>query len=661
MVLNQKILMIKEIRNIGILAHADAGKTTLAEHFLFESGKIKVLGNVDAGTSQSDFSEVEKSRGISVRSSYTSFFWKNIQINLIDTPGHVDFSADTERSIRVMDAAVLIISASEGVQAHTETIWNALKKRDIPVIIFINKIDRLGADTQLVINEIEKELTNSLAVLQIAENEGKPDAKIKSVWNENSLYEKTLENLAECNKEILELYLEGTNIKYEKANSKLKQSVKKRLIFPVLAGSVKYSLGVKELLNTIIEYFPEPIQKSNQSLSGLVFAISHDKIMGKIAHVRVFEGKIKNRDIVLNYSRNNFEEKVTQVRKIFANSFEDIGIVSSGDIAGLCGLKNARIGDILESPSEYIPDDISLKTPLLTIQIMPESKKNFSALALALQKLSTEDPSLNFNWFKEEKELHISIMGDLQIQIIKSILETRFNIKANFKNPTVIYKETPIKTGEGFVRYWMPKPCWAILKFKIEPGERGSGVVYKSEISVDEVLQKYQNEVERTIPEALKQGIKGWELTDIKITLTEGEDHQVHSRSGDFAIATPIGIMNGLNNIGTTLLEPIFSFKISASEKLSGKIVSDITQMRGHFESPEINNETFILTGLIPLATSINYPIKLNSRSGGKAKISTKFHSYQICKDEDGKIREYKGISPLNTAKYILKARKALQ
>lgn len=653
--------MIKGIRNIGILAHADAGKTTLTEHFLFESGKIKVLGSVDTGTSHSDFSEVEKSRGISVRSSYTSFEWNDIQINLIDTPGHVDFSADVERSIRVMDAAVLIISASEGVQAHTETIWNALKKRHIPIIIFINKIDRLGADNQLVINEIEKELTKSIAVLQIAENEGESNAKIQSVWNENSLYEKTLENLAECNEEILELYLEGRNIKYEKANSILKQSVKKGVIIPVLAGSVKYSLGIKELLNTIIDYFPEPVQKPNESLSGLVFGISHDKIMGKIAHVRIFEGKIKNRDVILNYSRNNFDEKVTQVRKIFADSFEDIGIVSSGDIAGLCGLKNAQIGDILGSPSEYIPDDISLQAPLLTVRIIPESENDFSALAHALEELSTEDPSLNFNWFKEEKELHIRIMGELQIQILKSILENRFNIKVKFENPTVIYKETPLKTGEGFVRYWMPKPCWAILKFRIEPGERGSGVVYQSEISVDDVLQKYQNEVERTIPDALKQGIKGWEVTDIRIILTEGEDHQVHSRSGDFAIATPMGIMNGLKNIGTALLEPVLIFKISAPEELLGKIASDITQMRGHFESPEINKGTFILTGLIPLATSINYPIKLNSRSGGKAKISTQFHSWQVCQDEEGLIRKYKGISPLDTAKYILKARKAIQ
>ena len=652
--------MHKSIRNIGIFAHADAGKTTLTEHFLFESGKIKTLGNVDAGTTQSDFSEAEKLRGISVRSSYTSFVWKDVQINLIDTPGHVDFSAEAERSIRISDAAVLIISAVEGVQAHTETIWNALKERHIPVIFFINKIDRAGADTQLVIEEIEKELTQSTAILQVAGNEGEANASIKSVWNETGLNEKTLEHLAEYDEELLDLYLDEKEIEFEKADFSLKRAVGNADIFPILIGSAKYSTGIKELLNALVHYFPEQKQMSEKNLSALVFAISHDKISGKIAHVRIFDGAINNREVVKNHTRN-IEEKVTQVRKYFADSYEDIGTVSAGDIAGICGFKHAEVGDILGSPSEKIPENISLKTPLYTVQVKPVQEKDFAKLAYALQDLSSEDPNLDFVWFKEEKELYTNIMGFMQMQILESILENRFNIQAKFEEPTVIYKETPSKSGEGFVRYWMPKPCWAILKFKIEPGEAGSGIVYQSDISVDDVQQKYQNEVKRTIPEALKQGIKGWEVTDIKISLIEGEDHQIHSRSGDFAIATPMGIMDGLKNTGTTLLEPFISFKISAPEELLGKIAGDITQMKGRFNSPEIKNGKFILEGIMPLSASSDYPVKLSSRSGGKAKISVKFHSYQACKDENEHIREYKGISPLDTAKYILKVRKALQ
>ncbi len=652
--------MHKSIRNIGIFAHVDAGKTSITEQLLYESGAIRSPGSVDAGTTQSDFSEVEKSRGISVHASYISFKYKDVQINLIDTPGHVDFSAEVERSLRVIDAAVIVISAVEGVQAHTETIWNALKKRHLPVLFFINKADRVGADIQLVTEEIEKELTRSTALLQTAENEGTDNVLIKSVWNKAVLNEKTLENLAECDEEILNLYLEEKDIEFEKADASLKNAVKQACIFPVLTGSAKHSEGIKELLDALIHYFPEPKKTTDKKLSALVFAITHDKKAGKIVHVRVFEGEISNRELVRNHTRN-IEEKVTQVRKVFAGSYEDTGSVSAGDIAGLCGLKEAETGDILGEPSEHIPQDISLKIPLFTVRVIPEQEKDFADLANALTELSTEDPRLNFLRFNEEKELHINIMGDIQMQILESILINRYGIKANFEEPTVIYKETPAKSGEGFVRYWMPKPCWAILKFKIEPGERGSGVVYQSRVSVNDVLQKYQNEVERSISEALKQGPKGWEVTDIKITLIEGEDHQIHSRPGDFAIATPMGIMDGLMKTDTILLEPYLSFKISAPEELLGKIAGDITKMRGTFNSPEITNGIFILEGMMPLSSSSDYSIKLSSRSGGKAKIALNFHSYQVCRDSIDHTREYKGISPADTAKYILKARKALQ
>ncbi|MCD4793221.1 MAG: TetM/TetW/TetO/TetS family tetracycline resistance ribosomal protection protein [Bacteroidales bacterium] len=652
--------MSKTIRNIGIFAHADAGKTTVTENFLFASGKTKSLGKVDDGTTQTDYLNVEKARGISVRSSYTSFIWKDTLINLIDTPGHVDFTAEVERSLKVIDAAILVISAAEGVQAHTETIWNGLKKRNIPVIFFINKIDRAGADYQLATEEIEKELTVSLAVIHKVINEGNNDASIHSIWNTETMNNKTIENLSECNDEMLELYLNEKQIDFKLADNYLKFAIKNANIYPVLAGSAKNSVGIYELLDAVIHYFPKSSGKQDKDLSAVVFGISHDKTMGKTVHVKVFNGKINNREVIYNHTQKT-EEKITQIRKVFAGSFSDTGIVSAGDIAGLCGLKDTQTGDILGQPSEHIPEDITLKTPLLTVQVKPLQEKDYADLAYALQELSKEDPSLNFDWLKDEKELHVKIMGWIQMQIIESILKDRFNIKAKFENPTIIYKETPAKTGEGFVKYWMPKPCWAIMKFKIEPGERGSGIDYLSAISVDDVHQKYQNEVERTIPKALIQGIKGWEVTDIKITLIEGEDHQVHSNPGDFVVAAPMGIMEGLKNIGTTLLEPIISFKISAPEELLGKITSDITQMRGTFESPDIENGKFILTGTMPLSTSLDYPVKLSSRSGGKAKISTKFHSYQTCSDEEGQIREYKGISPLNTAKYILKARKALQ
>lgn len=652
--------MNKQIINIGIFAHADAGKTSITENILLITGKTKKLGSVDDGTTNTDFLEVEKRRGISVHSSYTNFEYNNTQINLIDTPGHVDFTSDIERSLLVIDAAILVVSAAEGIQAQTETIWEGLKKRNIPVIFFINKIDRNEADAQLVIENIEKELSSSIAILNYAENEASDNVKINSFWNKDLINEKIIETLAECNDKILEYFLEGTKIDFNFADRCLNEAIKTNCIYPLLVGSAKKSLGITELLNTVTKYFPKIIINDNEELSALVFGISHNKKFGRIAHTKVFKGKINNRELIKNYTKKT-EEKVTQVLKVHANSTDNINTVSDGDIAGLCGLKEVQIGDILGKPSEEIPKKISLKTPLLTVQVKAENEKDFANLAYALQELSKEDPSLEFDWLKEDKELHVKVMGWIQMQILESILYDRFNVKAKFENPTIIYKETPSKSGYGFVKYWMPKPCWAIMKFKIEPAKIGSGVNYSSEISVDDIHQKYQNEVEKTIPKALKQGIKGWEVTDIKITLIEGEDHQVHSNPGDFVVATPMGIMQGLKEIGTTLLEPIISFKISAPDELLGKIASDITQMRGKFEAPKIENGNFFLIGTMPLASSLDYPVKLSSRSGGKAKISTKFHSYEACTDKQGVIREYKGISPLDTAKYILRARKAIQ
>lgn len=652
--------MSSKIRNVGILAHVDAGKTTINENFLYLSGQSKSLGSVDNGTTHTDFLEVEKDRGISVRSSNTTFYWNDVKVNLIDTPGHVDFSADVERVLRVLDCAVLVISAVEGVQAHTETLWNALQNLKIPTIFFINKIDRAGADVELVVSEINKELTNKLAVLFDTVNEASNEANIKSVWSADNVNEKVIEAVANTNESILEKYLEEQPLSFSELDQGLIEATHQNEIYPVLVGSAKNSIGVKELLDAIIHYLPGPKSDAEKPLSALVYNITHDKTMGKIANVKVYNGAIKNREMIKNASQE-IEEKVTQVRKLFANKFEDVGVVEAGDIAGVCGLQNAKVGDVLGEFSDALPNNISLKTPLLTVQVKADNDKDYPALAEALQELSSEDPTLDFEWLREDKELHVKIMGWIQIEVLEKILENRFGIQAKFDDPTVIYKETPTTKGEGFVRYWMPKPCWAILKFLIEPGERGSGVVYESKISVDDVQQKYQNEVERTIPNALKQGIKGWEVTDLKITLIEGEDHQVHSNPGDFIVATPMGIMNGLVNTGTTLLEPLMSFKISATDDLLGAITSDITQMRGTFDSPEMENGKFILSGILPVSTSLDFPVRLSSRSGGKAKISTKFYGCQDCTDELGQTRKYKGISPLDTSKWILKARKALQ
>ena len=652
--------MQKPIRNIAIMAHADAGKTTITEQFLFLGGQTRQPGRVDQGTAQTDFLPVEQERGISVMSAHTSLYWKQTRINLIDTPGHVDFSADVERIMRVPDGVILVVSAVEGVQAHTETLWRALRERQIPVIFFINKIDRVGADSDAVIKAIRKDLKiNPLALQEIA-GEGDPDPSVSSLWMPGSIPEQLLEHVIATDETLLGQFLEGTIPPFHDLNQQLIRLIRSCQVYPLLFGSAKLGLGMTDLLDAVIDFFPPPSGNSENPLSALIYGISHDKIMGRIAHVRIFDGRISSREVVTNVTRHT-EEKATQVRRVFPGRFEDIGFVEAGDIAGIGGFSGGQVGDLLGCANATIPEIVKLRTPLLTVQVKAPNNKDYPALVEAMMELNSEDPALDFEWLREEAEMHVKIMGWIQMEVLERIVLDRFGIVAKFETPTVIYKETPTIAAEGFVQYWMPKPCWAIMKFLIEPGERGSGVVYTSKVQVNDVQQKYQNEAERSIAGALNQGIKGWEVTDLRITLIEGEDHPMHSRAGDFAIATPMGIMNGLVNTGTTLLEPMTSFSINASEELLGAIVSDITRMRGSFESPEMDNGRFTLSGIVPLATSLDFPVRLSSRSGGKARISTHFDSYRECTDEQGVIRPYKGISPLDTAKYILKARKALQ
>jgi len=656
--------MSKPIQNIGILAHVDGGKTTLTEHFLFLGGATRQLGNVDKGSAVTDNLEVEKERGISVRSVATSFEWKGTQINLIDTPGHIDFSSEVERVLRVLDGAILLVSAVEGVQAHTYGLWHALQDLNIPTLIFINKIDRSGADVLGVFDEIKRELGIPLFALQYPVNEADTNASINYLFNTESqnetaseLLDKSMETLAELDEEILEAYLDGNLPTSDIILEKAKKLSQRNSIQPVFLGVAKNGIGIEELLDGVLEYLPKAHTDANTPLSALVFKLEHDKTLGRLAHIRLFGGQVKNRDNILNFSQQS-EEKISQIKKLYTSKLEDMPELNAGDIGIVSGMSQVVVGDILGSP-EGVPENTSLNAPLLTVQVKATNENDYAALASALQELASEDPLLDFQWLKDEKELHLKIMGAIQMEILQIVIKNRFGIEAEFVDPTVIYKETPSKAGIGTVRYTMPKPCWAVMTFSIEPGERGSGIVFESKVSVDKIKNKYQNEVERTINKALAQGIKGWEVTDIKITLIEGEDHEMHSRPGDFILATPMGLMKALENAGTSLLEPMLEFSITAPEEVLGKVASDLNNMRAEIGSPVFNNEKFTLKGLVPAATSLDYSIKFNSLTGGKGKLKFSFAGYRECTDELGQTREYKGVNPLDESKWILHARGA--
>ncbi len=641
---------MRKLINTGIVAHIDAGKTTITEQLLYLSGATRTRGSVDKGTAFTDFMEIEKNRGISVRMATTRFGWNDMEINLIDTPGHTDFAAEAERALQVLDCAVLVVSAVEGVQARTELLWHALEKLGIPVIIFVNKIDRAGADLDAVKQQIKQYLTGNFVVLNTPAI-GDDECSIKPSVD-------LAEQLADFDDEVLEQVLDGkTDFDDKFLQDKIKQGCQKRALFPLLCGSALKCVGVKQLLDAITALFP--VAKEQDGIpSGVVFKLDRDKVMGKVAYVRLYSGSVKTRDSIKNL-RTGEDKKITQIRRFSGERYDDTGVLQSGDIAALYGLDDVIVGDVLGS-DEFVPQSSVVSVPLLQIQVLPEADDGYPKLVEAMGELEAEDPLLNVVWVKEQRQLLINISGVIQLEVIREMLDTRFGITVAFGEPEVIYKETPSQAGIGFVSYTMPKPCWAVLKFEIEPLPTGSGVKYESIVPDTKIMYRYQNQVDKTIKSALEQGIKGWQVTDLSIRLVDGQHHHEHTHPLDFIVATPMGIMNGLASTGTTLLEPYMSFRLSVPEDCSGKIMSYVINSRGTFEITGTTDGRTTIIGEVPVATTMDFPVRLAAMTSGRGALSQSFAGYKPCPDELGKTTPYRGVNPLDTAKYILYIRSAL-
>lgn len=653
--------MPKKIINIGILAHVDAGKTTITEQLLYLGGAIKEAGNVDKGSATTDQLSIEKQRGISVKTATATFQWEDVQINIIDTPGHTDFISEIDRVLQILDCAILVISSVEGIQSHTFLLWEALKKLNIPTLLFINKIDRSGSEFDLIRLALIKDLKINCFPLSSIKNEADNNAIIIDYndedFSKNSNIDLNTEAVAEIDEGILEKYLEGERIDTLILYKKAIELFNKKALTPILAGSAKNAIGIKELLNHIIQFIPPNDYDLTKAVSAIVYKIEHDKKHGRLIRIKLLSGKLRNKETVYCH-RLEKEVKIAQIKKRHLSKIQDIDLLEAGDIGILTGVPDLRIGDVL-GKDHISSSQNKLQEAVLSTQVKPLNEAQIAQLAEVLQELSIEDPDLEFKWYKSENELQLKLHGPIQKEVLQDLIKERYGIEAVFEDPSVIYKETPKKKAEGFVRYWMPKPCWAIMKFEIEAGERGSGIVYKSKVGVNDIQQKYQNEIANTIPKALEQGIKGWEVTDIKITLIEGEDHTVHSNPGDFILATPMGIMNGLQNSDTQLLEPMLKFEIKAHESLLGSVNSDLIQMRAEIHPPEFEDENFILSGKVPVSTSLDYSIRLNSLSSGKAKYIVNFGGYRECTDDEGKVRPFKGVCPLDESLWILHNRGA--
>ena len=672
--------MPQKIHNIGILAHVDSGKTTLTEQLLFLTGAIRSAGSVDAGTAATDSLSIEKQRGISVRTATASAEWKNTVINIIDTPGHVDFAGEVERALTALDYAVVVVSAVEGVRAHTENILRSLDATKLPRIVFINKIDRSGSDINSVITELKRVSSQTYLNLSVVRNEGLENPSTEKIAG-NKFRMSATEVLADICDEAADAFLEEKTLSEERAKELIKEKISSCELTPVLCGSAKFSLGVEDLTDTLAEFMPSSERRATDDLCGIIFKIEHDKTLGKISHIRLFGGEISNRDEIEILSPDNIsneddsdensaveiekkppvKEKISQIKKFSGAKYIDSGIVKSGDIAAVCGLPSAKTGHFIGSLA--VSESAKLVNPFLRVKVTPTDGDmlKLPPLAAALGELSDEEPYIDAKWENGQKEITISTTGKIQLEVIDTLLKERYNLSASFSPPTVIYKETPASKGFARARYTMPKPCWAVVEFIFEPMPRGYGVSYHGRLPSNQCFYRYQSHIRTSFNSCLEQGLYGWEVTDFKCTLVGGEHHTIHTHPLDFFVCTPMAFMNGLNELGSTILEPLLKIRITAPAELSGKLLSEIVKVGGEYDSPLTLGQNVMLEAIVPVATSMDLPTRIAVLSSGKAVLNQSFYGYRECRDGLEHINPRRGVNPLDRSKWILYARGAYQ
>ncbi len=632
---------------LGILAHVDAGKTTLSEQILLLSGAIRKKGSVDSGTAHTDTLPVEQRRGISVKASCVSFPWKGTQVNLIDTPGHVDFSAEVERSLWALDAAVIVVCGVEGVQPQTEALFAAIAEKNIPCLFFINKLDREGADARRVAAQIRRMLTSNACLVD----------------DEDAV----ADVLCAADDALMERYLSGETLDPALVSRRLREMTRSAQAYPIFCGSALREEGVAPLLDAVAKWLP-PAAPPSDDLCAVAFAAVQDKMLGRGVYVRLFSGRLTPRMPVtlpagtdpLTGEEKFVQPKVTQLRSVSGAS---IDALEAGEVGVVFGLSAARIGQVLGEES-LLPRPVEagkLRTPLITVQVIPDRAEDMQALREACDILSGEDPLLQASYVRSLNELHMNVMGTIQLEILEEMLRTRFSFSVHLGKPAVLYRETISAAATGFVAYTMPKPCWAVMEFYIEPAPRGSGVTFESQCHVRDILARYQNQVKQALPLALAQGRLGWPVTDVKITLMGGSHHQFHTHPLDFIVATPMGIQDGLRRGGSTLLEPMLEIQFLIPPECVGRVMSDVVSMRGETLEAQPSQERTRLIALVPAATSLDYSTTLAAVTGGRGAMSVRLHSYRDCPLELGATARRRNVDPLDESRYILAARSALE
>ena len=596
---------------IGILAHVDAGKTTLSETILHKCKVISNLGRVDKGDSYLDNNEIEKKRGITIFSGQANVTWKDTDITIIDTPGHVDFSSEMERSLGVIDAAVLVISGTEGVQSHTETLWKLLELYGVPTFVFFNKMDRQGADIDSLMQQIKTKLS--------------PDCIYFSKDNSEEIYEA----VAATSEAVMEKYLEKGNVDVKD----ITQAISERKIFPCHKGSALKEEGIEDFLDTLTTYMNKKIYAKD--FSARVFKITRDSKDMRLTHVKITGGSLKVKEMI-------GEEKVNEIRIYSGEKYESVPSVSAGCICTLVGLNETFAGQGLGAEESVIQPVLE---PVLSYRVRINSGEDPAVLLLKLRILEEENPTLHINWIEELKEIYVQIMGEIQLQILKNVVANRFGADIDFDKGNVVYKET-IKTEVEGVGHFEPLRHYAEAHVLLTPLERGAGIVVENGCSTDILAKNYQATCISCLSKRKHRGVLiGGELTDVKITLIGGKSHPKHTMGGDFREACNRAVRQGLMMTESILLEPYYEFELTVPTAMTGRAMTDLDKMYAKISPPEMDGDFVTIKGMGPVDTMRDYQKDVMAFTSGKGKIVCNYGGYHECHNQD-EIIEKKNYDP---------------
>ncbi|MDD3279920.1 MAG: TetM/TetW/TetO/TetS family tetracycline resistance ribosomal protection protein [Lachnospiraceae bacterium] len=614
---------------VGLLAHVDAGKTTLSESMLYLSGSIKKAGRVDNGDAFLDTFALEKTRGITIFSKQAVFMLGDTRITLLDTPGHVDFSAEMERTLQVLDAAILVISGADGVQGHTETLWRLLERYEIPTFLFVNKMDQQGTDRAALLQDIQGHFGDHCVDFPY-EVSGADDINgrdhIGGIDKGSSIRTQEMqEAIAMCDEELLEQFLEEGRIEV----SQIRQLIRERRLFPCYFGSALKMSGVEALMEGIRTYVETPVY--GDSFGAKVFKIARDEQGNRLTYMKVTGGSLKVRDTLQGISQldnTNWEEKVNQIRMYSGAKYDTCNEASAGTICAVTGLSRTYPGEALgvETASE-----LPLLEPVLQYRVLLPPEWEAKRALLQLRQLEEEEPELHILWEEKLQEIQVQFMGEVQIEVLKSLIWERFHIEVSFGTGRIVYKETIAEATEG-IGHFEPLRHYAEVHLFMEPGEPGSGMQYALNCSEDLLDRNWQRLILTHLEEKEHRGVlTGSVITDMKITVIAGKAHQKHTEGGDFRQATYRAVRQGLMETENVLLEPYYKFRMELPTEMVGRAMSDIEKRAGTFQTPESYRDTSVLTGIVPVSTMGDYQITFTSYTRGKGKLQCVLHGYYPC------------------------------